>query len=1028
MSQAPVASQPASASALASSLGSSSSGGSGSSSALGMPPFSGAGQDFVLFDDAFPGASLPMPAQTPGGEWGTTWGSSSSGSSLLAPAGVPVTGGAASSAQPSMAARPAFDSNPSFMQYRGAPAGLGPADSPFSSPASRPEDDFGTSPGSGSGSTVDPRSGMPSKKRARGAHAYSSSWAGSAGKGGVPGLGGVQRDRVASQGSAPGGPGDSPLWVSDNSLSPPSGSLGAPLNSLSLGDGSDGADVSFESLFPNYPHQQHLGGGDNDEQQQRAHAQAQAQAQALLALSLGASGPSATAPMPTSMPNMPGFSGAPLGRAGSLPNAERVRQQVRSDLAGVDPRALKGPLRNIQQGQNGGGFPLNNQQPAFSGAPDFSAVQQMQNFGPSRGAGDADQQRPNAPRRRSGSLDSSMFPSQTDLFGGMGAWQGGAPMESSMSWDGGLMNYLASFNQPQFQQQQQQQMPPQQQQMMPDQQLPQQQQQAQQQPAQNGKGQAKAAQKAARGRPPAAGRGRGRGGGRPEANGRPGMTRDRSGLTVSPHETLLEYEPPSGNMFSLFQTSAPPVPGLADSLARATALQQQRFQGNTESVSTPTGPPAPQRAPLDRNETARPSVLQREAMERATTASSTSGPSREGSAGSGPSLFSPPETFGTPSSDDEDEAMFRPAAKAHAEAKAAAAAAAAAGGQMPGFSAHFPFPAQRIAPGPRFGDVSSSSSESEGEGPMRGRHSGSGQGMFPRQQGMGGYGYMAGSQESGLSVAAASLPGALAAAGHAGAQAARSRSASSAQDDDGSVSPSIRSSAQALPGYRRELAGLPAHGPPVQPDLSDPRQRERSRSRPRPAGANASPQGGARRPLKNTSASEDGDDDEDAWESGDTEDETGESDYAEGSKPSRPKAAGIKKRRRPPGEPGAAASSAASKEDHGIHVPLPKAVGGSEGPSSAAMHSAANAAGITTCDYVLHSTGEICGTEFHRPYDLARHRETIHGKEEAQLLRQGKLRKEDCAVLYKEVDPEKSLATVEWKCDGRNGCGSVFSR
>jgi hypothetical protein len=92
------------------------------------------------------------------------------------------------------------------------------------------------------------------------------------------------------------------------------------------------------------------------------------------------------------------------------------------------------------------------------------------------------------------------------------------------------------------------------------------------------------------------------------------------------------------------------------------------------------------------------------------------------------------------------------------------------------------------------------------------------------------------------------------------------------------------------------------------------------------------------------------------------------------------------------------------------------------------MHSAANAAGITTCDYVLHSTGEICGTEFHRPYDLARHRETIHGKEEAQLLRQGKLRKEDCAVLYKEVDPEKSLATVEWKCDGRNGCGSVFSR
>ena len=96
--------------------------------------------------------------------------------------------------------------------------------------------------------------------------------------------------------------------------------------------------------------------------------------------------------------------------------------------------------------------------------------------------------------------------------------------------------------------------------------------------------------------------------------------------------------------------------------------------------------------------------------------------------------------------------------------------------------------------------------------------------------------------------------------------------------------------------------------------------------------------------------------------------------------------------------------------------------------SQAKNKHSSNHAGLTVCDYISPMTGEECGTEFHRPYDLSRHRETIHAREEATLLRQGKITKEQCVVLYKEVDPAKSLATVEWRCDGPNGCGVLFSR
>ena len=58
-------------------------------------------------------------------------------------------------------------------------------------------------------------------------------------------------------------------------------------------------------------------------------------------------------------------------------------------------------------------------------------------------------------------------------------------------------------------------------------------------------------------------------------------------------------------------------------------------------------------------------------------------------------------------------------------------------------------------------------------------------------------------------------------------------------------------------------------------------------------------------------------------------------------------------------------------------------------------------------------------------YDLARHRITLHLREEAQLVKDGHLRVDQCVVLGKEVDVEKALAELEWTC---RVCGARFSR
>lgn len=77
------------------------------------------------------------------------------------------------------------------------------------------------------------------------------------------------------------------------------------------------------------------------------------------------------------------------------------------------------------------------------------------------------------------------------------------------------------------------------------------------------------------------------------------------------------------------------------------------------------------------------------------------------------------------------------------------------------------------------------------------------------------------------------------------------------------------------------------------------------------------------------------------------------------------------------------------------------------------------------CDYVSPVTHQMCGTVFHRMYDLARHRITLHLREEAQMVKDGLLKVEQCVVLGKEVDVHKTLAELEWTC---RMCGATFSR
>lgn len=252
---------------------------------------------------------------------------------------------------------------------------------------------------------------------------------------------------------------------------------------------------------------------------------------------------------------------------------------------------------------------------------------------------------------------------------------------------------------------------------------------------------------------------------------------------------------------------------------------------------------------------------------------------------------------------------------------------------------------------------------------------------------LGGYGYIPGSQESGLSVPGGGI--------------ARSQ-------DDGSISPSIRSSAQTIDHRGRHEAPAPEISAP--PPLLTSRQPSGGAPIPT-ANANASAvpaalpppgalaPGSAGVPLRDERMEASGGDESSSTGTNSASGGGNESDYEDGSPDS------------------AASKRSAARKDKG----------GTTTTTLAAAKALTSVAtdGTTKCDYISPITGAECQTAFHRPYDLARHRETIHAREEAGFVRDGKLSLDACVVLGKEVDPKKSTAVVEWKC---KECGANFSR
>ncbi|KDN42717.1 hypothetical protein K437DRAFT_157391 [Tilletiaria anomala UBC 951] len=366
-------------------------------------------------------------------------------------------------------------------------------------------------------------------------------------------------------------------------------------------------------------------------------------------------------------------------------------------------------------------------------------------------------------------------------------------------------------------------------------------------------------------------------------------------------------------------------------------------------------------------------------------------------------------------------------------------------------NAAFPFPAQRgqagHAPGlaavnvrnavrassredasaPRFSQFSASSSEEEdkacvsftakimsgsgmlappGRRPLAGRRA---PGTF------GGYGYIPGSADSGLSIPDGQAPsedssssssdvnieqnrplalhGLMSREAINGSKKEKRRTSeagSQSPEDEGSISPNIRSSAQALSGYRYS-PGYKASKP-----LPPAHRREASVKR-----------GSSERAAASATPEE--------YESGD------ETYVAESS--ARKASAGTKRRRATGGKDKIVVSPPSGRQTKTT------AAAASDAPFHGAERTfPTSKSGMSICDYVSPLTKEYCGTEFHRMYDLTRHRETIHAKEEAKAVREKQLTMEQCIVLGKEVDPKTSSATVEWKCEGKNGCGSVFSR
>ncbi|PWN37819.1 uncharacterized protein FA14DRAFT_19529 [Meira miltonrushii] len=1021
------------------------------------------GQDFVLFDDT---AGIP------------------SGSTQSIPFGSAGNSNTDASA---------------FTQYRNAgglsnSAGIpGINESPFSSPASKPEDDFMTNPmAANNGAQPIPNTtppsgtlaqGTPKSKRARG-HGYSSSWTGGSIEQHLHQLQQAQAPNMAPNSSFGGFSAGGDWSGSDTSpQNPPSGSFGPPIHSLSLGDGSPDSALAnagqFASLFPSTTL-----AGDNR----------------------------AIQPDQTAIQNAL-IAARTMAQQNVNLNAQQqetiARQQIQNDLKGVDSRALKGQLRDIKQGA------LPNVNPS-QGNVLFPNVPLTPLAGDPSAPGEFSNAKTDAITE---ALSSGGFGNDQSLSNGIptmtSAPYAAGGSDVAMSGFGAALpasiadSISSSYTHPS---------------------LPAQPTRQFSERTQNAVNRAMA-QKPTRKR----------------------MTREGSGLTVSPQEAFLDYQNIDSVLQAASQTnstlggnapnvfsSAPGISGTSMGMTMpglVTDTQNPAF-GSSESMGTPRNltdvplssssaftlegtpslidggssngtdsratsalPSPPQRLPLNREDTVRPSKAQMGSSSSQSSALNAPQQTPSDQQSSQGSLFSKsggmlsPSESANSSTDDEDEKPYFSKGQSNAKRSSGNGATTSyAQNNTPGFQN-----------GPRFSVVSSSSSESEDDLPNRRRYGnamsnngnrsmegqsnqgGVGAGQYnARPRTMGGYGYMGSSEESGLFATPSSLPFqqqqqqqqqqnqmlppnyndwlAGAAQGMIGqmpppldtaaAQAtaaqqrqqhsqqqsssgdAPSETGSQSQDESSRQSPSIRSSAQAIYPFqnndmnRNMMMGannfhIPGTMPFAQPGmdvqgagLATPKPRNRSRTRATEVNKAEQSRGSSKQESSEEEEEDDEDEEEDSedWEG--TEDDEDEVDESEGSP-----YGGTKTKTNSTSKK----STKTRKNNNGATVRRKKR-NSHDGDSQAKNRHSGSHAGVTVCDYVSPMTGEECGTEFHRPYDLARHRETIHAREEATLLKQGKITKEQCVVLYKEVDPAKSLATVEWRCDGPNGCGALFSR
>lgn len=1044
----------------------------------------GVGQDFVLFDDT---------TNNPSGSTSIPFGSAGNSNSDAS----------------------------AFTRYRNAggissnSGGIpGVNESPFSSPASKPEDDFlTTSMATNSGAQAIPNitppsgtltQGTPKSKRARG-HGYSSSWTGGSLEQHLHQLQQAQAPNMAPNSSFGGYSAGGDWSGSDTSpQNPPSGSCGPPIHSLSLGDGSPDSALTnagqFASLFPSTT----LAGDGRAIQPDQTAIQ-----NALIAART-------------------------MAQQNVNLNAQQqesiARQQIQNDLQGVDSRALKGQLRDIKQGT------APNVNPS-QGNVLFPNVPLTPLVGDPSVPGDFTDAKTDAiTDAMTNAISTSGFNIDRNLSNGIptmtSAPYAAGGSDVAMSGFGGALpasiadSISSSYSHPSFPAQ-------------PTRQFSER--------TQNAVNRAMA-QKPTRKR----------------------LTREGSGLTVSPQEAFLDYQnidsvlqaanqtnsTLGGNAPNVF-SSAPGIsgssmgmtmPGLvtnnqdtafADSgltgtprnltdvplssssaftLEGTPSLIDGGSSNGTDSRATSALPSPPQRLPLNREDTVRPTKAQIESSSSQSSALNATQQTPSDQQSSQGSLFSKnggmlsPSESANSSTDDEDEKPYYSKGQSNAQRSSGNGGATShAQNTNPGFQN-----------GPRFSVVSSSSSESEDDIPNRKRYgnaisnngnrsvesqrsqSGIGAGQYnARPRTMGGYGYMGSSEESGLFAVPSSLPfqhqqqqqhqqslqeqpaipfgninqigpmpmnvsapqnynnwitGApqgmigqmpppldTAAAQATAAQQrqqhsqqqsssgdAPSETGSQSQDESSRQSPSIRSSAQAIYPFqnsdmnRNMLMGannfrIPGNMPFAQAGMDmqgagllTPKQSNRSRARSTEVNKAVNKQESS---DDDEEENEEEEEDSEDWE-GTEDDDEDDVDESEGSPygGTKTKATSTSKK-----------SAKARKNNNGSTARRKKR-NSQDADSQAKNRQSASHAGITVCDYVSPMTGEECGTEFHRPYDLARHRETIHAREEATLLKQGKITKEQCVVLYKEVDPTKSLATVEWRCDGPNGCGALFSR